>query len=97
MVAIGVHGHGPMHEIEVYIIKAEVLEADVEVFLCPAVERAPKLGGDEEVLAFDQSLLKRLFQRLANLAFVAVYVCAVNMLVAVLDRMQHRSLDLARF
>jgi hypothetical protein len=49
-----------VHEVEVEVVGAEVLEGDVEALLDAVVVRAPKLGGEEELLAGDAGRLDAL-------------------------------------
>lgn len=85
-----------MHQVEVEIVKTQVLQAGLETLLDASVVGAPQLGGDEQLLALDDTGVKGLLDTLANLVLVAVAQRSVDVAVADLDSMAHGSGDLAR-
>jgi hypothetical protein len=74
-----------VHEIEVYIIKSEIIQTLLETLFDAGVERAPQLGGDEQVLALDDAGVNGLLDTLADLIFIAVAKSSVNVTVSNLD------------
>jgi hypothetical protein len=85
-----------VHQIEVNIVKTQVLQAGFETLLNAVVVRAPQLGGDEEILALDDSSVNGLLDALANLVLVTIAESTVNVTVTRLNSVEDSIGYLAR-
>lgn len=84
VVAVRVVSHGPVDEVEVEVVDAEVAERHVQVLLDARVVRAPEFAGDEDFGARDAGL-EGFGEAAAHFGFVAVAVGAVDVAVAGVD------------
>lgn len=82
--AVGVHAHGPVHEVEVDVVEAQGLEGLVQAELDAGRVRVPELGDDKDVLALD-ARVKGGLEALADLVLVGVAVGGVDELVSGLE------------
>lgn len=89
---LGVHGDGPMHQVQVNIIDAQALQADLQVLLDARVEGAPKLRGDEDILSLDPRI-EGLLQASSDLILVTIAVGGVDVLVSILECVRDGVLD----
>lgn len=60
MVSVGVHRHGPVHQVEINIIQPKRLETLIDIGFGTVMPGTPELSGDEDVLALDLALGKDL-------------------------------------
>lgn len=74
---IGVGGRGPVHEVEVDVVNAEILEGRGDALFHTLVPGVVKLGGDPDLLSRDAGVL----DTLANLGLVAVCEGSVDVAV----------------
>jgi hypothetical protein len=94
--ALGVHGNGPVHEVEIYVRCLEQIQTLLQTLLSTGVECAPELAGNEQVLPLHNSSRDDILERLADLVFVLVAEGTVNVSVTTLDSVDNGLLDLAR-
>jgi hypothetical protein len=95
MVAISIHGDGPVDQVEIDIIQAQQLQADIHVFFAFAVVRAPQFRRDEEIAAGEARGCQSIADPLTDLLLVLVNVGAVNVAVSSFDRVSNGRADLA--
>jgi hypothetical protein len=75
---VRVGGRGPVHEVKVDVVNAEVLEGRGDALFHTLVPRVVKLGGDPNLLSRDAGVL----DTLADLVLVAVCEGSVNVAVS---------------
>lgn len=95
VITVGVHGHRPVHQVQIEIIQLEQIQALLESLLDSGVECAPDLAGDEQLLPLHDATLDDVLDGLADLVLILVAVCAVNVPVATLNGVNDGSLDLS--
>lgn len=93
---IGIHGHWPVHEVEVDIRSLQQIQALLEAFLGTSVECAPELAGNEKVLTLHDASRDDILKGLTHFILILVAVRAVNVPVAALNGMDYGLLDLTR-
>lgn len=78
LLVIRVRGAGPVHQVEIDIIKTKALEGGVNTLLDTVVPGVVQLGGHPDLFAGNT----RLLDTLANLCFVAIGKSAAHPLVS---------------
>lgn len=74
---IRIHGDGPVHQIQIYVIQTQTLQTQIEILLHARMVCAPEFGGDEDVFSLD-ARCERFLEPRADLIFVVVAVCPVD-------------------
>lgn len=74
-----------MYKIQIHITQAQIFQAGLETLLDPVGIRVPKLRGHEEVFSFHEAIVNGGLDALADIDFVAVDECGVDVAVADLD------------
>lgn len=76
-----------MNQVEVDVVEAEVLEGPLASWLDVLLSMlgVPELGGDEEILTLDDTLIDGSLDALTGFLFVAIYGSLINESVAQLD------------
>lgn len=85
-----------MHEIQIDIWCLQQVQALLKALLCPGVEGAPKLAGDEKILSLHNAAGNDVLEGFADLVLILVAEGAVNVPVAALNGVDDSLLDLTR-
>lgn len=94
VVAIGVHWHWPVDEVEVDICQPQSLQALIQALFRLAMVCTPQLRGHKHILSLD-ARVEGLLQALTHLVLVSIYESSINVSVSRLQGVSHRRLDLS--
>lgn len=94
VVAIGVHWHWPVDEVEVDICQPQPLQALIQALFRLAMVCTPQLRGHKHIFSLD-ARVEGLLQALTHLVLVSIYESSINVSVSRLQGVSHRRLDLS--
>lgn len=84
-----------MHQVQIHIVKPQVLQAQLEILLDTCMICAPELGGHKEILALDFARCQSFFDPISDLYFVLVAERRVDVPVSNGNRMANGPFYLA--
>lgn len=87
MIAMRVHGDGPMHQIGIDIVEPEAVQRLLQRLVDARVVGAPQLRGDEDLGSRHVTAGDGGCDACADFVFVAVAVCGIDVAVAVCESM----------
>jgi hypothetical protein len=90
---VGIHEDRPVNQVQIEIIKPQILQTQLQVLRHSVGVRRPQFGGDEEVLPLNDAGLDSFPDSIPNGLFVLVTVGCVDVAVADFDGVKDGFLD----